>query len=330
MKTNFLLPVLITAALLAFNFNTRAQDDGTNCDCQDECNISGQETMDAVIVLTATDNAPTNATGIAKIESENEDGNESATVELTTFGLDAGAYDLSITLISTGSNVDLGQFTVGSDGEGDDGEDWQGDHQDSFRLDWQGGGIGCNWGGFTNWGSWTNWSDTNFFSGGWADCTNGWTDTNPCPGPNGPFISKTDVTLPADVNPTDIGQITVSDANGNAILIGDLTTPAPGSVINISATVQVTAGPAAPFANGTAHLQSTATKGKWKHQFTLAASGMNAKSTYKLNVNGKTSGGARSSKTGQVTIKKLPSHVPALRSLRLLDARGNEAASAKF
>jgi hypothetical protein len=92
----------------------------------------------------------------------------------------------------------------------------------------------------------------------------------------------------------------------------------------------VTPGPGAPSLTGTAQVQSTASKGKWRHQFNLTASGAAAKSNFKLDVNGKNSGAARSSKSGQMTIKKLPSHVPALRSLRLLDAQGNVAGSAKF
>jgi hypothetical protein len=332
MKTKHLLPVIFAAFLLAFNFPARADDGGTN---SDECNINGTETMDAVIVLNATSNAPAGAAGIAKINSENDDGNESATVELTTIGFDPGVYDLSVTLQSTGSNVDLGQFTVGS-GEGDDeGDNNQGDdNQDSFRLDWQGGGqwIGCNWGGFTNWGSWTNWTGANFPGDCWTNGFggNGWTDTNSCSGSNEPVVTTTEADLPPGVNPTDIAEITVSDINGNAILVGDLVTPAAGTVVNISATVQLTPGAAAPSASGTAQIESTATKGKWKHHFILLASGIGAKSNFKMDVNGKISGAARSSKTGQMMIKKLPPHVPALRSLKLLDAHGNEAASAQF
>jgi hypothetical protein len=312
MKMKYLLPVVFAAAALAFNFTARADDGETN----DECHIDGTEVMDAVVVMTATSNAPAGATGIAKIDSENDDGNETASVDLKLVGLDPGDYDLSITLLSTGTNIDLGLFIASSGHEGDDdGEGDQGENEDSMRLDWQGGGqwIGCGWGGFTNWGSWTNWSNTNF-----------------CNGTNFPIITRIETTLPAGVNPTDIAQITVSDTNGNAILIGDLVNPATNTVINISATVQVTPGAAAPLANGTAQVQSTAMKGKWKHQFTFVAGGINAKSNFKLSVNGKNSGAARSSKTGQVTIKKLPAHTPALRSMRLIDAKGNEAASAKF
>jgi len=321
---------LLAILFAALGFTALADDGGTN---GDECQINGTEQMDAVVVLNATSNAPDGASGVAKIDSENDEGDEAAHVDVKTFGLDPGVYDLSVTLQSTGSNVDLGQFTVSpNDHNDDENEDGDGGNlQAVFGMDSQGGWIGCGWGGFTNWGCWTNWCDTNFVSAGvWAKWLGSSDDNTNCSGSNGPLVSRTEADLPPGVNPTDIAEIMVSDANGNLILDGSLVTPSQGTVVNISGTVQVTAGPGAPFVNGTAQVQSTAHKGKWQHKFTLTASGVNAKTTYKLDVNGKIAGGARSDKSGQMKIKRLPSHVPALRSLRLLDAEGNVAASAQF
>ena len=289
MKTKYLFPALFTAALLAFNFRAVADDGSETYD--DECNIQGIEVMEGFVVLSPTTNAPTNATGVAKIDSDDEDGNESGSIELTTANLDPGDYTLSVTLQSTGSNVFVGDFTVSSN-QDDQGEDDGGDQQDSLRLsasgqwDWQWGGFtncfaftndvtftNCfsnwnNWCGFTNWSCWTN-------SGGGDDSgDNNSGDDNSGSGTNQPTtFSHDSFDLPAGVNPTDIGVITVSDTNGNAILVGNLTNPAPASLINIQATVQLTAGAAAPGLNGSVQLQSTAEKGKWKHHFTLQASG---------------------------------------------------------
>ena len=314
----YLWPMLF--AVLCFSAYA---DDGD----QDECHINGNETMDAVVVMNATSNAPAGATGVAKIDSDNEDGNESAHIDLKTFGLIPGSYDLSITLQSTGSNVDLGQFLVSSNfNDDEDG----GDHED-FELQFGAGvWISNNWGGFTNWGCWTNWSNSNFVSAGvWAK----WFDheghgNNAC-GTNG-IVTHTKADLPPGVNPTDIAEIVVSDLSGNEILVGDLVSPAAGSVINISGTVQVTPGPGAPALSGTAQVQSTASKGKWQHHFTLTASGAAAKTNFKLDVNGHLKGAARTDKSGQMKIKKLPSHTPALRTLKLLDGQGNVAGSAQF
>lgn len=344
MKTSYLAG-LVAVSLLSFNLSARADWGGTN---GDDCNINGCEVMDAIIILDATSNAPAGATAVAKIESGDTNGNEAAEIDLKTVGLTPGDYDLSITLESTGSNVDLGLFTVnpssGDEDGGDDGGDggWFGFHQD----DWIGGSgnngqtnwIPCNWGGFTNWGVWTNWCDTNFVAGG---CWGKWfgdgddnnqgnengSGTNSC---NRTTVTRTEVGLPAGIDPTDIGQITITDTNGNPILVGSLVTPAPGTTVNISGTVQLTAGDAAPYLDGTAQVQSTVKNGKWVHKFNLTANGANAKASYKVNVNGKFSGATRSNKSGQLSLKKLPSHTAAVRSVQLLDLHGNVAASAKF
>ncbi len=311
----YLLPFLFGALCLS------AYADGG-----DECQINGNETMDAIVVLNATSNAPAGATGVAKIDSDNEDGNESAHINLKTYGLTPDTYDLSITLQSTGSNVDLGQFIVSSNF--DDGEGDQGGMGFQFGA---GAWISNNWGGFTNWGCWTNWSNSNFVSAGvWAHWF-GHEDhhgTNSC-GTNG-IVTETEADLPAGVNPTDIAEIIVSDSSGNEILVGDLTSPSAGSVVNISGTVQVTPGPGAPALSGTAQVQSTASKGKWQHHFVLTASGAAAKTSYRLDVNGHLKGAARTDKSGDMKIKKLPSHTPALRTLQLIDAQGNVAGSAQF
>jgi hypothetical protein len=323
MKTRFFLPALC-AVLFAISLRAFAWGDGgQGCCCQSNaCDISGTEVMFAVVDLIATSNAPAGATGVATIESENECGNESAKLKVRTAGLDAGDYILSITLQSTGTNIILAGFTAGGCGDGDDEDDDGGDGGGWFHRDGEGGDGGdggssnlipCCWGGFTNWGVWTNWCDTNL-----------------CSGSNFVLRTKTKVWLPSDVNPTDISEITVSDTNGNPILVGDVTNPAPSTVINISASVQVTPGAAAPSATGKADLWSTALKGKWKHQFNFAASGVTASTNFKMDVNGKASGAARSNKSGQMTIKKLPSKTSALHQLLLLDKSGNAAASANF
>src|SRR5215472_13133422 len=96
MNSKYLIPVLCAVTLLAFNSAVRADDgegDQGNCstnscgDMNDDCNINGSESMEAVVVLQPTSNAPAGALGIAKIESDNEDGNEQASIDLKTFAL---------------------------------------------------------------------------------------------------------------------------------------------------------------------------------------------------------------------------------------------------
>lgn len=358
MKMKHLFPLLSAAIVLTFNLSARADDGydggddgGTNSYCAtNSCDINGCESMYAVVVLDATSNAPAGASGIAKIKSENNSGTTSTTIDVKTFALNPGDYDLVIGLATEGTNVVIGQFTVDTGncgcgdgdcgGDGGDCGDWgsllnyllgqgggdcnggdQEDHYSGGDGNYGDGGDGggqwipCNWGGCTNWGSWTNWTDTNF-------CT---TDVTNCP-----VVTRTSAELPAGIDPSDIADISVQDTNGNDILVGDVTNPAPATVINISATVRVMPGVAAPGATGTAQLKSTFAKRKWTHQFSLAASGLDAKAIYKQSVNGKVSGASKATKAGAVTIKKLPSHTPVLHSLRLLNSKGSEAASAHF
>jgi hypothetical protein len=130
MKTHSFLSALVVSSLLSFGINTRAlgDDQGDNNDDQGEnCqggHIDGSETLIATVVLVATNNAPTNSGGFAKLISENEDGVVSSSFSLCITGLTTGTYDLSVIRKSDGSSVDLGQFVVGGcdHGDGDDND----------------------------------------------------------------------------------------------------------------------------------------------------------------------------------------------------------------
>jgi hypothetical protein len=339
MKMKSLLSALIVTALLAFARSAAAHGgDDDEHGSNKGCDIDGHEVMKAVVFLTATTNAPAGAFGVAKIEAEHEDGEDEAELELKLVGLTDGDYILSLTLLpegtnTVGTNVVLGLIPIGMEDDNDcdkghhnwnwwhhkfwkshgddDDDDHDGDEDGDDDNDhpW----IRCNWGGFTNWGCWTNWSFTN--------C---------CNLSNKVSVVKVELDLPAGLNPASIAQIILSDTNGNAILVGDLVKPATNTVINISADVRLTPCAGAPSSSGMAQLRSTALKGKWSHQFNLTASGMGAKTGFRVFLNGKKAGATKSDKTGQLTIKRLPGRVPAVRSLRLFDAKGNEAARVAF
>src|SRR5262249_7958445 len=123
--------------------------------------------------------------------------------------------------------------------------------------------------------------------------------------------TESELTLPSDINPTDIAQITLSDTNGNPILVGDFTNPDPGSTITFNCSVQVSSN-GTPV--GTAHFQGSAHKGKWKRQFLANLSGLNAGTGFDVSINGVKTGHAKSNKNGQLSIRKLPSHVKNVRS----------------
>jgi hypothetical protein len=148
MKTDSLLSALLISGLMLFGVNTWAHDhgdggdsdQGDNDDQGENCqggHIDGSETLIATVVLVATNNAPTNSGGIAKLISDNEDGVVTSSFSLSITGLTTGTYDLSVIRKSDGSSVDLGQFDVGchhGDGEGDDDE---GDGEDGEKC--------CQW-----------------------------------------------------------------------------------------------------------------------------------------------------------------------------------------
>jgi hypothetical protein len=142
MKSHSFLSALVISSLLSLGVNTWAHDghegdgQGDNNDDQGEnCqggHIDGSETLIATVVLVATNNAPTNSGGFAKLISENEDGVVSSSFSLCITGLTTGTYDLSVIRKSDGSSVDLGQFVVGGcgHGDGDDNDDEDGDGGD--------------------------------------------------------------------------------------------------------------------------------------------------------------------------------------------------------
>jgi len=148
MKAHSLFSALVISSLLSFGVNTWAHDghdgDGQGDDNDDQgenCqggHIDGSETLIATVVLVATNNAPTNSGGFAKLISENEDGVVSSSFSLCITGLTTGTYDLSVIRKSDGSSVDLGQFVVGGcdhgDGEDNDDEDDDGEHDDGGKC----------------------------------------------------------------------------------------------------------------------------------------------------------------------------------------------------
>src|SRR5437868_2637716 len=138
MKTTTLLSIVSACSLCAFSLPLYADDhhgddgqgdddQGQNEDCQGG-HIDGSETLIASVDLVATTNAPADAGGFARLRSENEDGVVTSSLSLLITNLPAGTYTLSIVKKSDGSTVDLGQFQIGSCGDGDDeGDDNEGD-----------------------------------------------------------------------------------------------------------------------------------------------------------------------------------------------------------
>src|SRR5437868_6319799 len=141
MKRTLAILAILSLSLIPAR-NARAGDDdgdhhsqcqtdnsGQGEDCQGG-DIEGSESLFATVVLVATNDAPSDAGGTARLISANNCGTVVSSFSLCVTGLDAATYDLSVVRKSDGSIVDLGQFTVGApcrpgstnedDEEGDD------------------------------------------------------------------------------------------------------------------------------------------------------------------------------------------------------------------
>jgi hypothetical protein len=305
MKTS-LISTLVICALLSFGIQARAQDDGgegdgdhnqQGQDCQDG-NIDGSETLVATVTLTATTNAPANASGMAKLISDNEDGTVKSSFTLSITGLADGVYDLSAVRKSDSSTVDLGLFSIGQSfvGDGEDDDESDGDNQDGQNNDGQNN------------------------DGQHIDCTNAL---------SGAVFMH--VPLPSGLDPMDIGQILISDTNGNILLTGDLVNPGTNSTVKFSANLRVhSASGVTTTVSDKAQAQTTARKGRRSDHFTMMASGVAPNTIFTVQVNGQKVGTVKSNRKGKVLVRKIPANLLLLKSIRLVDPNGQTGASAKF
>src|SRR5262249_7853018 len=74
--------------------------------------VAGSEQLDAKTLLTATSNAPAGATGAARLDADDHNGANTATLFVVPNGLAAGTYTVSVTSSTDGSATALGTFDV--------------------------------------------------------------------------------------------------------------------------------------------------------------------------------------------------------------------------
>jgi hypothetical protein len=142
---------------------------------------------------------------------------------------------------------------------------------------------------------------------------------------SGSAVSISEVDLPPDLDPMDIAQIILSDASGNAILLGNLVNPTATSVIKFKAKLAVKGSQ-----SGKTQALSTVKRGKRTDRFTMIGSGVAPNSTFEVYVNGQQAGTVKSNRKGNVLVKKLPANLLTVRAVRLVDANGNTVLSTKF
>lgn len=143
-------------------------------------------------------------------------------------------------------------------------------------------------------------------------------------------ISQNDIQLPDGVDPMDVGQILVSDSNGNVLLVGDLVDAAGTTVIKFRARLKVGPGTISLQTTGRAQALSTSRKSRRVDRFTFLSYGVQPSTVFTVRVNGQDIGTVKSNARGNVLVRKLPTNLLVVRSVSLIDPSGNTAAHAKF
>ena len=282
------------------------------------------------IVLTATTNAPAGAAGRAHFDGACDHGTNAATLVIVTSGLSNGAYSVSVTDLSGTNAYDLGTFDVpaSSDDEEDD------DHH---------GGCGFHRG--FDFSSWTNWicgtGLTNVFDAGlWTNCVPTWTNWF-CGTPSVIFSPRhcghgrdddgAAFALPEGVHPTDLASLAIADVDSNVVLTGDFTTLTNCVSGSFDGECDISATTNCPTATGHASIAVTVKNSKAHGKFLLVAHGVPAKQKLIVNVNGIAAATARSSKTGDVTVKNIhQKNLMAVKSVVVTDKNKNVLFSVQF
>jgi hypothetical protein len=138
--------------------------------------------------------------------------------------------------------------------------------------------------------------------------------------------------LPDDLNPMDVGSISISDSNGAVVFTGDFMDPADMLKGVFKAKVTVTAGPAAPTASGLVVVKSKTKKGVRHSKFRLLATGASPNEVLVLKINGFDVGTVTADKHGRVRLRELPADFDpeSLILMEFDDSEGTNAMTISF
>jgi|tagenome__1003787_1003787.scaffolds.fasta_scaffold20939473_1 hypothetical protein len=109
--------------------------------------------------------------------------------------------------------------------------------------------------------------------------------------------------FPANLNPLDIASVTITGINGVVLFAVDLTNVTNATTMNISTTVQATAGPAVPNATGSVSVNGFVSRGRVKGSLQFSGHGLPANQVVVLTVNGVAVKTLHTSKTGDFNVK---------------------------
>lgn len=298
-----------------FITTARASDD----DCND--NITKGKELHQKIILTATADAPAGAIGKADIEVENEHGISRSELEIETKGLLPGDYTVTITNKSVGDSYVLGTISVAAEsakrysGQGT-GKNKKIDFDD-YEID----DDDCGDNHTTN-----NEDDFDDCGDNHAteheddfDCKDNTTE------------SENNFMLPEGLALTDLGAISILDANSIEVLKGafDNSTNTPQKIF--AARAALIPGIAGPEVSGKAFIHAINMKNKQSGRFFLLARNAPANITLHITVNGNGVGTIKSNKMGRVVLHRLPwVNLATVKSITASDPNGKMVFSAKF
>ncbi|MGZ4962913.1 MAG: hypothetical protein ACXWKG_16755 [Limisphaerales bacterium] len=147
----------------------------------------------------------------------------------------------------------------------------------------------------------------------------------------GRFHSANHFRLTDAVDPMDIAQITVSDSNSNADLIGDLVNLAKGSFVAMRANVKLSPGAVAPNATGSANLSVVAVNNTVSGAIAVTGSNLPTNTVLNVTANDQPSGTVTTTKSGSTVLTNLRNvSLRDVNQVTLTDTTGNTAATASF
>jgi hypothetical protein len=145
----------------------------------------------------------------------------------------------------------------------------------------------------------------------------------------GTFQAHVELQIPADLDVTDIAQLVLSDANGTALLVGDVT-GATNCTCQYAATVRLAPGAAGPHVHGKAIMHMLVHNGRHSSQVSVSAAGMPANATVNVQINGKHLGQARSGPRGNLMFQRTQLNLRKISTLNLVDMHGRAVGHANF
>jgi len=271
-----------------------------------EADNETEQDVERIVALAPTASAPTNAVGIAKLESDHAQAGTNR-IEIRAFGLLPGTYTVAVFDRSGSNSAVLGTLSDAGASEGDDNS---GD--DSSADDASGGDAS----GIEDGGHHQRHGGGGGGSGHSED--------------NGGIEAS--FPLPDSISAFDLGHVSITDESGVEMLAGDFSDVSMTVGGAVSVRVPATGGAGDADASGVASIHGRMRRGRGTGTFQLTAANLPPRTTLSLVVNGEDAGTARTDRHGRLRIRKTHRtlDVFAVSTVSVQDDSGNEMLKAQF